>query len=422
MHLYLENIGKLSKADIELNGITVIAGENDTGKSTVGKVLFSVFNSCYNIESKIEKERTYSIKHLLNILFLTSEASYMNQFDTLALSKMIIKHKNKYIENPLQLKNDIFKTAAIYDKEFEIYINSDESEQIIKRICDVIAITQKDIFKNILNKRLDKEFYGQINNIYSKEKGIIQLNIKDKGITIELKNDKILLIKNNISLQTESVYIDDPFLLDNININGYSSMEGCNHKEDLCYKMLAPNSKNNIVNEILSNAKLESIYKKISSICNGKIIRNSSKGWSYQVEEEKEIHVKNISTGLKTFVIIKTLLENGMIEENGTIILDEPEIHLHPAWQLVFAEIIVLMQKEFQMHILLNTHSPYFLEAIEVFSDKYGISDKCSYYLAENLENTSVLKNVTTNIELIYKKLARPFQDLENVRFSDDKI
>ena len=60
---------------------------------------------------------------------------------------------------------------------------------------------------------------------------------------------------------------------------------------------------------------------------------------------------------MKTFLIIKTLLINDVIQSNGTIILDEPEIHLHPEWQLLFAELIVLIQKEFGMHILLNTHT-----------------------------------------------------------------
>ena len=32
----------MKKEDIELNGLTVIAGENDSGKSTVGKILYSV--------------------------------------------------------------------------------------------------------------------------------------------------------------------------------------------------------------------------------------------------------------------------------------------------------------------------------------------------------------------------------------------
>ena len=53
MKLELENVGKISHANIELNGITVIAGENNTGKSTIGKMLFCVFHAFYKIEEQI---------------------------------------------------------------------------------------------------------------------------------------------------------------------------------------------------------------------------------------------------------------------------------------------------------------------------------------------------------------------------------
>ena len=127
-----------------------------------------------------------------------------------------------------------------------------------------------------------------------------------------------------------------------------------------------------------------------------------------------------MSAGLKSFTILKRLVENGNLEENGTIILDEPEIHLHPEWQLKFAELIVLLQKEFSMHILLTTHSPYFVSAIEVFSEKYKIDDKCKYYVAENEGNSSIIKDITGNTNIIFKKMARPFQDLENIRYTYD--
>ena len=57
MKLTINNIGKLKNAEVVIDGITVITGENDTGKSTVGKVLWSVFNSFYKVYEQIEKER-----------------------------------------------------------------------------------------------------------------------------------------------------------------------------------------------------------------------------------------------------------------------------------------------------------------------------------------------------------------------------
>ena len=54
MKISLNNISKVKKADIEIKGITVIAGENNTGKSTVGKALWSIFNSFYNIKKELK--------------------------------------------------------------------------------------------------------------------------------------------------------------------------------------------------------------------------------------------------------------------------------------------------------------------------------------------------------------------------------
>ena len=69
MKLILENIGNIGKAVIEINGITVVAGENNTGKSTISRALFSVFNGFCQIEKKIRLERINGIRRLLVLLF-----------------------------------------------------------------------------------------------------------------------------------------------------------------------------------------------------------------------------------------------------------------------------------------------------------------------------------------------------------------
>ena len=93
---------------------------------------------------------------------------------------------------------------------------------------------------------------------------------------------------------------------------------------------------------------------------------------------------------------------------------------MHPEWQLVLAELIVLIYKEFGVHVLLNTHSPYFLRAIQVYSAKHKIADKCKYYLSELSDDIAVITDVSDNIEKIYSKLSQPLQKLEDERWEDD--
>ena len=48
------------------------------------------------------------------------------------------------------------------------------------------------------------------------------------------------------------------------------------------------------------------------------------------------------------------------------------------------------------------------------------MADKCKYYLTENVNKLSYIKDVTDDIEAIYRKLARPLQKLENERYADE--
>ena len=96
------------------------------------------------------------------------------------------------------------------------------------------------------------------------------------------------------------------------------------------------------------------------------------------------------------------------------MILDEPEVHLHPQWQVAYAELIVLLQKYFDLSIVVTTHSPYFLDAIDLFSVKHGIKEKVNYYLSSIEDNW--VECVTGDIEKIYQKMASPIQLLDTLR------
>lgn len=417
MELSIENIGKIANAHIKLNGITVVAGENNTGKSTIGKVLYSYFSSCYNLDSQILKTKIFGLNRSLFLDFSNSQYD----FDTAEIARELFDTNEKFNGDYVNLIEQHIGNHG------EPYIPSDDithyADIVKKEYNRYYQATNEAIMLNVITKKMRAEFNNQINNIYDPDKSSsFCLKIRNEKFEVRIEDDKAKSISNFKSLYTQAIYVDDPNVLDNCIVSRLFTKSGYpnnNHRNDLIDKILRKKSDQdveNAINEIISNDTLESIFELINPICSGNI-DYSSNILTIKNEGYEPIDVRNLSTGLKSFVILKTLILNGWIENNGTIILDEPETHLHPQWQLVFAELIVLLQKKWNLHILINTHSPYFLNAIQVFSAKHSIADKCNYYLSENNGNVSDVSDVTDNVELIYRKLSRPLQTLENERY-----
>lgn len=218
----------------------------------------------------------------------------------------------------------------------------------------------------------------------------------------------------------------------------YRTEGGLGHSQQLQALLFSRHEQNEHVDE---PQKL--IYEKLTAICSGKVRLTKLGVVEYQEPTwSRGLDIRNISSGMKPFLILKTLLDKGVFKCGGVLIFEEPEVHLHPEWQLRLAEILVLLRAKLGVSIVLNTHSPYFINAVEVYAAKYGVKDKCRYYLAQvpkqeacrtegaaNITNDSNhvtdssalvtnesahVVDVTNNIEAIYSLFAHPFQDLEN--------
>ena len=72
--------------------------------------------------------------------------------------------------------------------------------------------------------------------------------------------------------------------------------------------------------------------------------------------------------------------------------------------------------KVFNLNIVITTHSVEFLTAIEYFSKKYEIREKCNFYLTEKEKAPTmgdlskvVFKDVTNDMEKIYTSISEPY-------------
>ena len=77
MKLKIQSLGKISNASIRLDGITAIVGNNDAGKSTVGKALFTAIDAFHDFDEETEKELQQS-------LFFSVLSFLMSNIDALA--------------------------------------------------------------------------------------------------------------------------------------------------------------------------------------------------------------------------------------------------------------------------------------------------------------------------------------------------
>lgn len=407
MELNIKNFASIKEASIKIDGITVIAGENNTGKSTIGKILFASFNSLRDIDKEVR----------LNIL-----NSINRQWDNFVLD-LITMHKT---DMDISILYDILSNILnVEDEDIEKIISNNVGEYIdindkfiieaikstANRIKEYKNISKEKLSYNIISKYYNDLFYKQINSRIFKNTNA-EIEINDFGILLEFKDDKCIKFKKNI-YDNNVFLIDNPFVLDKI----YSSYSSSITDLYLIDKIRHIYNKDYIVDKTLVEEKLEIIYKMLSNAINGKIINKDNDFYLEFDNIAEPISIHNLSAGLKSFTIIKMMLEEGILKEKYILVLDEPEIHLHPKWQLLYAEIIVLIQKLFNVYIVITTHSPYFLEAIELFTKKHCIDGKTNYYLSDidKKENYSTINLVNDRISEIYYKMAAPIKHLEEL-------
>lgn len=411
MQLEIKNIGKIKSATLEFNGITVVAGNNNTGKSTIGKVLFALFSKFNNINEAIDKYKYDAI-----IARVFKELSTYDLDDSIILgSPALIQlfKRGNYQSSQSILK---FLEGLVSDKTLD-FIRSNIDIMIDNSSKEIEELDVKRIKAEIISNYFNDIFDNQINNMSISESAYIDLLIKNKHIKAEFIENTCTVVQDDIKLINKAIYVDDPYIIDSRIIRSTNSLRGRNEINNNLIKLLhSKEDEEQIIEQIIAKDKYAEIEEMINLVIKGQLILKKDGRYTLKNNEYPEgINVSNLSTGLKSFLIIKKLITDNLIVNRDILILDEPEIHLHPEWQIVYAELLVLLQKYFDLTILLTTHSPFFLRAIEVFSKKYELNQKCKYYLSKIGTDSLITFSEVENTTEIYQKMANTFSILNNI-------
>lgn len=165
--------------------------------------------------------------------------------------------------------------------------------------------------------------------------------------------------------------------------------------------------------------KIDKLEKIVTEIIGGHI---SSLG-SFKTSDYS-CSITNTSSGIKQIGIIQALLENHALTKGSVLIMDEPEVNLHPGWQIKLAEILVLLAKKLDVIIYINSHSPMFIEAVDTYSEIYSMEHDVNYYLTHKSDNSryDIIKIDNHDLGIIYDNLGNPYDILDKAKLQKPRI
>jgi len=426
MQLHIENIGKIKNSTVELNGITLICGENNTGKSTVGKVLFCIFDSCYMMNENILVQLGFKIEKELNII-IRNNCNYSYDETVSNAGKRFWKTNELYCFTDLiTLVPDNIDEGMNILKDFlcrnlhSHIIQGLNMDQALKEMFEFFREVKnqpmigykKSRIRNIFNTVFCEQFI----NVSSDYAGISAC-IQSKKLEVSFNRESCENLLLDFEFTNKALFIDAPDkfkksssdFLDEGNLTGIKLA-------DLCHKFSLKETNDIDRTEFEQNTLI--VSKVLNKALDGKIVNGSDDGFKFE-NVDVPIKIGNLSTGVKALLLFKTICEKGLLSKRDVLILDEPEIHMHPEWQVIYAEAIVLLQKELELTVLITSHSPMFVRAIECYCDYYDRMNILDVYRTYRTDDYNYdLENISyreCGVSELYDDFSRPYSALDDL-------
>lgn len=428
MKLIIENIGLLEKAEITLHPLCVIAGENDNGKSTVGKIVYCLVKAINRYREDLQESKEDRIQEKMEELFFSLRrivGRSDRDGDTWSNLRHLVLDRTGSWEERLEKANEIVDDFGNVDKG-----NSKDKEEVISISKEIKKIAQesenkKKFIENAFKKVFASEFDSSL-LLQGTTEGRIRL-VEDKN---ELIN--ILVKESNVYLQSEveplefkdATFIDSPLILNYHDLLSrsqtllevrprrtssfalpYTSL----HTKDLFDKLRQPT----MDDDLFKSNEQQEWTNQLKALIDGEVRYRKNDPNFVFFREDKEISIKNTASGIKVFGLLKILLDNEILTKNTMLILDEPENHLHPKWQLKLAELLVNMAT-MGIYVMISSHSPYMIEALKRYADRFKDRIDAGFHLAEDrhIEDKDRLSD-------IFSILSEPFETFRKMDAED---
>lgn len=370
----------------------IFAGNNGCGKTTILDNIYSLIN--HNIVSNSEREsgliksiiilNAEEIKIIKNNI-LNSDRKGANENNCLSLLEKT---------NEFEYIIDFSGERGTYGR-YKFFAITDSG----KREIDSYSIMHRGKLEKLMST-----FYSTANINYN-------LNPVNSITTIDLDLDKNnIKTENNIGTDVKQTFVDI-YNLDAQDFQKWAS-ENIGNKIDESKMFVRINRFSNAFSYMFSNLKFDRI-----------INSNDHKDVLFRNNKGDEIRIDDLSTGEKQIVIRGGyMLKYQKSIQSNFILIDEPELSLHPEWQkkiLQFYKRLFTDENGNQTaQIFVATHSPFIVHNFSRYNDKVVVLNK------DENDNVSVLKKPTyysydNNVTVEKAFNIKNFSSSKNILFTE---
>lgn len=401
----MRNYHAIKEAEITLNGITVLSGINGCGKSTLSRWLYYIVNGTTKFDNYLfdaYKNKLYSLIGRMQIV--CSELARIGRenkgVEKGALKKIVeamegLEAMETYSKKQIESAQKLF-LQALYTTEnilteslkenisdarkarifsfLYMDIEDDNYHQAIENFTEqnsrLIDNLTKKLYQDV-EKRPVQAFFESINDRFNID--------NDLPSFIQLEEDRVSVIEeehvSTLFNLRNAIYIDTPMSV------------GPEETDNIFWRALRRMMMDE--KDKIQSAETKKFLLRIKDLLNGEAILDKGELFEERnlryISADRKINIglNEAATGFKSFSYLQRLLENGYLNEETLLMIDEPEAHLHPQWIVEFARLLVLLNKKLGLKIMIASHNPDMVAAIHDIANKEGVLNDTNFYVAQ---------------------------------------
>ncbi|MQT90768.1 AAA family ATPase [Pseudomonas helleri] len=432
MKLIIENIGMLEHAEISLRKLCVIAGENDNGKSTIGKIFFCIVKAINRYREDLQESKEFWVNEKTDeIYFRLREAIRFTGpevMDVLRRLRMSSRHRLNAEEQLAAVDESIQRVFALTEFEpsarQEVLALRDEIQAVLDQPENI-----NQSIENALNKVFASEFdaslllHGATQGrilLVENDLTLMDLAVTDEGVRLMGEVEPVAL--------KDATFIDSPLIMNNHDVlarsqtlldvdqrrSGRLSLPYTTlHTKDLFDKLRTPALPLDLFSPD-NTMRTDRVLGDLDALIDGEVTYDKTeRDFVFRRSSGAAISIKNTASGIKVFGLLKMLVANEFVTKDTILIFDEPENHLHPKWQLKLAQVLLKLV-ESGVYVLVSSHSPYLIEALKRGVDRVGLTNEARFALAQERKI-----NDEDRLSDIFSVLAEPFEAFRQMDAED---